>query len=354
MEASRDMTKVALITGITGQDGSYLAELLLSKGYRVHGIIRRASTFNTSRIDHIYADPHDPRARLFLHYGDLSDSEQVSNMIYNIKPDEVYHLGAQSHVRVSFDIPEYTGNVTGLGTTRLLEAIRKSHMRTKFYQASSSEMFGISAPKQNEETPFKPRSPYACAKVYAHWVTDNYRDGYKIFACNGILFNHESPRRGETFVTRKITRALAGILAKKEDSLFLGYLDAKRDWGYAPEYVDCMWRMLQNEQPEDFVVGTGEAHSVKEFVGEAFSYAGLDWNKYVKVDERYFRPIEPEALLADASKAVKKLEWNPKIKFGDLVRIMVDADMRAIGLKPIGEGDKVIKEKFPNRWWGVD
>jgi GDPmannose 4,6-dehydratase len=265
--------KKALITGITGQDGSYLAELLLSKGYEVHGIIRRSSTFNTSRIDHIYVDPHDPNVRLFLHYGDLSDSEQISNIIYNIKPDEVYHLGAQSHVRVSFDIPEYSGNVTALGTTRVLEAIRRSGNEVKFYQASSSEMFGVSPPPQNEETPFKPRSPYACAKVYAYWMAKNYRDGYNMFACNGILFNHESPRRGETFVTRKITRGMASILAKKEKYLYLGNLEARRDWGFAPEYVECMWQMLQNEHPEDFVVGTGEAHSVREFLEDAFSYA---------------------------------------------------------------------------------
>ena len=346
--------KKALITGITGQDGSYLAEFLLSRGYEIHGIIRRSSTFNTSRIDPIYVDPHDPNAKLFLHYGDLSDSEQISNIIYNIKPDEIYHLGAQSHVRVSFDIPEYSGNVTALGTTRLLEAIRRSGNEVRFYQASSSEMFGTSPPPQNEETPFKPRSPYACAKVYAYGMTKNYRDGYNMFACNGILFNHESPRRGETFVTRKITRGIANILAKREKYLYLGNLDAKRDWGYAPEYVECMWLMLQSEHPEDFVIGTGEAHVVREFVEESFSYAGLDWNEYVKIDSRYFRPTETEVLIADPANAIKKLGWNPKIKFEELVKIMVDADMRAAGLEPIGEGDEIIRKKFPNRWWKVD
>jgi len=348
------MSKVALITGITGQDGSYLAELLLSKGYEVHGIIRRASTFNTSRIDHIYVDPHQPNVRLFLHYGDLSDSEQISNIIYNIKPNEVYHLGAQSHVRVSFDIPEYTGNVTALGTTRILEAIRRSGNTIKFYQASSSEMFGASNPPQNEDTPFRPRSPYACAKVYAYWMVVNYRQGYHMFASNGILFNHESPRRGETFVSRKITRAVAAILAEKQNFLYLGNLDAKRDWGYTPEYVEFMHKMLQNNKPEDFVIGTGDSHSVKEFVKEAFSYINLDWKKYVKIDPRYFRPTEVEELIADSTKAKKNLSWQPKIKFKELVRIMVDADIRKIGLAPPGEGDKIIKERFPNRWWKKD
>jgi GDPmannose 4,6-dehydratase len=348
------MPKVALITGITGQDGSYLAELLLSKGYEVHGIIRRASTFNTSRIDHIFVDPHDPNARLFLHYGDLSDSEQISNIIYNIKPDEVYHLGAQTHVRVSFDTPEYSGNVTALGTTRLLEAIRRSKNSVKFYQASSSEMFGLSPPPQNEETPFRPRSPYACAKVYAYFMTKNYRNGYNMFTCNGILFNHESPRRGETFVTRKITRGIARILAKKEKYLYLGNLEAKRDWGYAPEYVKCMWQMLQSKVPEDFVLGTEESYSVREFVEEAFSYAELEIGEHIKIDPRYFRPTEPEELVADSIRAKEKLRWNPRIKFNDLVKIMLDADMRAGGLEPIGEGDETIKKKFPNRWWRVD
>ena len=346
--------KKALITGITGQDGSYLAEFLLSKGYEVHGIIRRASTFNTSRIDHIYIDPHKPGARLFLHYGDLSDSEQISNVIYNIKPEEVYHLGAQSHVRVSFDIPEYSGNVTGLGTTRILEAIRRSGNKIKFYQASSSEMFGASKPPQNEDTPFKPRSPYACAKVYAYWMVANYRQGYDIFACNGILFNHESPRRGETFVSHKITRAIAAILAKKQDYLYLGNLEAKRDWGYAPEYVETMWKMLQHDTSLDIILGTGENHSVKEFVQEAFSYVDLDWEKYVKIDPRYFRPTDVGELIADSTRAKENFVWQPKIKFKELVRIMIDADMRKAGLKPIGEGDKILKDKFPNKWWGID
>jgi GDPmannose 4,6-dehydratase len=348
------MTRKALITGITGQDGSYLAEFLLSNGYEVHGIIRRASTFNTSRIDHIYVDPHEPKARLFLHYGDLSDSEQVSNMIYNIKPEEVYHLGAQSHVRVSFDIPEYTGNVTALGTTRILEAIKRSGNKMRFYQASSSEMFGNAPSPQKEETPFMPRSPYAIAKVHAYWTTVNYREAYNLFACNGILFNHESPRRGETFVTRKITRAIARILAKQQSLIYLGNLDAKRDWGYAPEYVEIMWKMLQADTPEDFVVGTGETHSVREFLERAFSYVDLSFENHVKIDPRYLRPTETEKLIADAQKAKKKLGWTPKITFKELVKIMIDADMRKLGLKPIGEGDEIIKKKFPNRWWKVD
>ncbi|MFC2035003.1 GDP-mannose 4,6-dehydratase [Chloroflexota bacterium] len=346
--------KKALITGITGQDGSYLAEFLLSEGYEVHGIIRRASSFNTARIDHIYTDLHDPNTRLFLHYGDLSNSGRVSNIIYNIKPDEVYHLGAQSHVRVSFDIPEYSGDITALGTTRILETIRTSGNNIRFYQASSSEMFGSAPPPQNEKTPFKPRSPYACAKVYAYWMTKNYRDGYNIFACNGILFNHESPRRGETFVTRKITRSIARILAGKVRYLYLGNLEAKRDWGYAPEYVECMWQMLQNDQPEDLVIGTGEVHTVREFLEEAFSYAELDWNEHVKIDPRYFRPTETEELTADTTKAKQRLNWKLKIKFNDLVSIMVDADIRAAGLQPRGKGDEIIKERFPNKWWGVD
>jgi GDPmannose 4,6-dehydratase len=346
--------KRALVTGTTGQDGSYLTELLLSKGYEVHGIIRRASTFNTKRIDHIYTDPHESNARLFLYYGDLSDSEQVANIIYNVKPSEIYHLGAQSHVRVSFEMPEYTSNVTGLGTTRILEAIRRSGNKIKFYQASSSEMFGSSKPPQDEETTFRPRSPYASAKVYAYWTTVNYREGYNMFASNGILFNHESPRRGETFVTRKITRSIAHILAKKEKYLYLGNLDGSRDWGFAPEYVEMMWKILQNNEPEDFVIGVGEAHSVREFVEEAFSYVSLNWKDYIKTDQRYYRPIEPETLIANASKAKKELGWKPKIYFKDLVKVMVDADMRAVGLEPIGEGDKILKEKFASPWWKVD
>ena len=346
--------KKALITGITGQDGSYLTEFLLSKGYYVHGIIRRASTFNTSRIDHIFVDPHEPDAKLFLHYGDLSDSEQISNMIYNIKPDEVYHLGAQSHVRVSFEIPEYTGNITALGTTRILEAILKSRNKTKYYQASSSEMFGAATPPQNEKTPFYPRSPYAAAKVYAYWTTVNYREAYNLFACNGILFNHESQRRGETFVTRKATRGIARIIANKEKTLYFGNLEAKRDWGYAPEYVELMWQILQKEQPEDFVIGTGETHSVREFLEKAFLYVDLDTDKHIKIDPRYFRPTDPDELIADPTKAKKHLNWKPKIQFNDLVKIMVDSDMRSAGLEPIGEGDKILEKKFSKRWWTVD
>jgi len=346
--------KTALVTGITGQDGSYLAEFLLSHGYVVHGIIRRASTFNTSRIDHIYQDPHLPNAKLFLHYGDLADSEQVSNLMNSVKPDEVYHLGAQTHVRVSFDIPEYTGNVTALGTTRILEAIRRSGNRARMYQASSSEMFGDARPPQNENTEFRPTSPYAAAKVYGYWMVRNYRLGYGAYACNGILFNHESPRRGEIFVTRKVTQGIAAILAGRTKKVYLGNLEAKRDWGYAPEYVECMWKMLQKDQPDDFVVGTGESHSVREFTEMAFDYAGLNWRDYVEVDSRYFRPLEPTELIADSTKAQSLLGWRPRILFEDLVRIMVDADMRKAGLKPIGEGDRLLREKLPHRWWTVD
>jgi GDPmannose 4,6-dehydratase len=345
---------VALITGITGQDGSYLAEFLLSKGYEVHGIIRRASTFNTSRIDHIYVDPHTPGARLRLHYGDLADSEQLSNIIYNVKPDEIYHLGAQSHVRVSFDVPEYTGNVSALATTRILEMIRRSENKIRYYQASSSEMFGGSPPPQNEKTIFKPRSPYACAKAYAYWMTSIYREAYRLFATNGILFNHESPRRGEIFVTRKITRALARILAGKEEKVFLGNLDAKRDWGYAPEFVEVMWRMLQAEDPDDFVIGTGEAHTVRDFLEEAFQYVGLDYQKYIEIDPRYFRPTEVDSIVADSRKAREKIGWAPIVRFKNLVQIMVDADLRLQGLDPIGEGDAILAKEFPNRWWKVD
>jgi len=346
--------KKALITGICGQDGSYLAEFLLSKKYEVHGVIRRSSTFNTQRIDHIYVDPHTPGAQLFLHYGDLTSFEQLTYIIHHVRPDEIYHLGAQSHVRVSFDMPKYTGDATALGTTRLLEAIRISRDKMKFYQASSSEMFGSSPPPQNENTPFKPRSPYAVAKLYAYWMTVNYRQGYNIFASNGILFNHESPRRGETFLTRKVTRAIANIIAGKQDKLYLGNLGAKRDWGYAPEYVEAMWKILQQEEPDDYVIGTGQDHTVEEFVKLAFEYAGLDYKKYVQKDERYLRPTEVDELIADNNKAHQLLGWQPKILFNDLIKIMVDADMRAIGLKPIGEGDKVLQEKFPHRWWKVD
>ncbi len=346
------MAKRALITGITGQDGSYLAELLLAKGYEVHGLIRRASTFNTGRIDHIYQDPHQIGAKLFLHYGDLANSEQLVNLVYNLKPDEIYHLGAQSHVKVSFEIPEYTGEITALGTTRILEAIHRSGIKTKFYQASSSEMFGAAPPPQNEKTPFCPRSPYAAAKVYAYWMTVNYREGYHVFACNGIMFNHESPRRGQTFVTRKITSALANILAGRQQKLYLGNLEARRDWGYAPEYVEAMWLMLKQDEPDDYVIGTGEAHSVKEFLDEAFSYADLDYRKYIKIDPRYFRPTEAEFLLADVSKAKEKLDWEPKITFKELVRIMVDGDMEAVGLNPRGEGKAILERKFSgwHRW----
>jgi GDPmannose 4,6-dehydratase len=339
------MAKKALITGITGQDGSYLAESLLSKGYEVHGLIRRSSTFSTSRIDHLYVDPHEPESKLFLHYGDLSDSSQLTNLFYDVKPDEIYHLGAQSHVRVSFDMPEYTGDIVALGTTRLLEALRRSGIKAKFYQASSSEMFGISPPPQNETTPFQPRSPYAVAKVYSYWMTVNYRHGYNLFTCNGILFNHESPRRGETFVTRKITRAIVSILAGKQRYLHLGNLEAKRDWGYAPEYVETMWLMLQQEKPDDYVIGTGESHSVREFVEEAFDYSGLDWKQYVKIDPRYFRPTEVELLLADYAKAKKDLGWSPKITFKELVRIMVDADLEDAGLKSPGEGKTILAKR---------
>ena len=324
------MVRKALITGITGQDGSYLAELLLSKDYEVHGLIRRSSTFNTDRIDHIYTDPHDPKSRLFLHYGDLNDGSQLTNLIYNIKPDEIYHLGAQSHVRVSFDIPEFTGDVTGLGTTRVLEAIRRSGINTRFYQASSSEMFGDAPPPQNETTPFRPRSPYGAAKLYAYWMAKNYRDGYGLFAANGILFNHESPRRGETFVTRKITRSVARMKYGLEEKLYLGNLDAKRDWGYAGDYVKAMWLMLQQEKPDDFVIATGESHSVKELMVEAFGYANLDWRRHVVIDPKYFRPTEVDFLQGDATKAEKKLGWRPEIRFKDLVKMMVDADIKEL------------------------
>lgn len=322
------MLKKALITGITGQDGSYLAELLLSKGYEVHGIIRRASSFNTARIDHLYQDPHLNNVRLFGHYGDIADSTNLIKLLYRIQPDEIYHLAAQSHVRVSFDIPEYTGDVTALGTIRILEAIRETGLKSKFYQASSSEMFGkVRETPQSELTPFYPRSPYGAAKVYAYWATVNYREAYGMFAANGILFNHESPRRGETFVTRKITRAVAHIKAGLQDKLYLGNLDAKRDWGYAKEYVEAMWLMLQQDKPDDYVIATGETHSVEEFLTEAFSYAGLDWHDYVEMDPKYLRPSEVELLVGDASKARKTLGWEPKVTFTDLVRLMVDADM---------------------------
>jgi GDPmannose 4,6-dehydratase len=393
------MSKRALITGITGQDGSYLAELLLSKNYEVHGLIRRSSTFNTERIDHIYVDSHDPKARLFLHYGDITDSGQLTNLIYNIQPDEIYHLAAQSHVRVSFDMPEFTGDVTAIGTTRLLEAIRRSRIRTKFYQASSSEMFGDALPPQNEETSFRPRSPYAAAKVYAYWMVRNYREGYGMFAANGILFNHESPRRGETFVTRKITKALARIKLGLQDKLYLGNLEAKRDWGYAPDFVEAMWLMLQQDEPDDYVIATGETHSVREFVNLAFSHLGIaiewkgngvdqkgivasmDTRHYglsstlnrnskepaysllptaylsgmnqlevgdvaIEMDPRYLRPLEVEFLQGDASKAKKKLNWEPKVKFKELVKIMVDADIK--NLEEMNQCQDIIRKLSGN------
>lgn len=365
--------KKALITGITGQDGSYLAELLLSKGYEVHGIIRRASTFNTHRIDHIYLDPSEhPESKLLLHYGDLSDSGILNELIYNIQPDEIYHLGAQSHVRVSFDLPEYTGNITGLGTTRLIESIRRSGVKTKFYQASSSELFGLAPPPQNETTSMIPQSPYAIAKLYSYWIVINYRKAYNIFASNGILFNHESPRRGEIFVTRKITRGLSAILAGRQKKLFLGNLDAHRDWGFAPEYVQLMWKILQLDYPDDFVIGTGESHSVREFVENALNYCdieiewvGKDLNEkgvvksfdrkwqntleigqtIIEIKPRFFRPTEVNFLMADSSKARRILDWNPKIHFEDLVKIMMDFDLFEAGLKPKFEGFAIAKKK---------
>ncbi|MBL9167890.1 MAG: GDP-mannose 4,6-dehydratase [Verrucomicrobiales bacterium] len=333
------MNKRALITGITGQDGSYLAELLLAKGYEVHGIIRRASTFNTSRLDHIYADPHVTSARLKLHYGDLSDASGLARLVGKIQPEEVYNLAAQSHVRVSFDSPEYTTDITATGTVRLLEAIRETGISTRFYQASSSEMYGkVAAVPQTETTPFYPRSPYGCAKVYSYWITVNYRESYGIHASNGILFNHESPRRGETFVTRKITRAVAHIKAGLQDKLFLGNLDAKRDWGYAKEYVEAMWLMLQQPEPDDYVIATNETHTVKEFLEAAFSRAGLDWTKHVEIDPVYFRPAEVELLIGDYSKAKLKLGWEPKTRFVDLANLMVDADMLRLKDHLAGKG----------------
>jgi len=320
--------KKALITGITGQDGSYLADLLLAKGYEVHGIIRRASTFNTSRIDHLYQDPHVNGVRLFLHYGDLADSVNLVKLIYNLKPDEIYHLGAQSHVRVSFDIPEYTADVTGVATIRILEAMHEAGVKSRFYQASSSEMFGkVQAVPQTETTPFWPRSPYGVAKVFAYWATVNYRESYGMHATNGILFNHESPRRGETFVTRKITRAVAAIKLGRQKELFLGNMDAKRDWGYAPEYVEGMWMMVQQDNPDDYVLATNETHTVREFVQEAFAHVDLDWQEFVKYDARYERPAEVDLLVGDPAKAKRQIGWEPKTKFKDLVRIMVDADL---------------------------
>jgi len=364
--------KRILMTGITGQDGSYLAELLLSKGDEVHGLIRRASTFNTSRIDHIYSDPHVQGTKLFLHYGDLSDVGQLTDLIYNLEPNEIYHLGAQSHVQVSFNMPEYTGEITGMSTTRLLEAIRRSGIRTRFYQASSSEMFGATPPPQNEASPFYPRSPYAAAKVYAYWMAVNYREAYGLFVCNGILFNHESPRRGETFVSRKTTRAVANILAGRQKKLYLGNLDTKRDWGFAPEYVEMMCLMLERDRPDDYVVGTGESHSVRELVEQAFVYAGVDlewagagketkgivrsvdekWadglkpgQVVVEIDPRYFRPTEVAHLQADITKARKNLHWEPRTTFEELIKIMSDYDMKRVGLAPIGQGIDISSQK---------
>lgn len=332
-------TKKALITGITGQDGSYLSELLLDKGYEVHGIIRRTSTFNTDRIDHLYVDPHDDDARLFLHYGDLTDGTTLRRIIEEVQPQEIYNLGAQSHVRVSFDAPEYTVDTVGMGALRLLEAMRDYQHRTgrevRFYQAGSSEMFGkVQHVPQNEETPFYPRSPYSCAKVYAHWQTINYRESYDLFACNGILFNHESPRRGETFVTRKITRAVARIVAKQQDDLYLGNLDSKRDWGYARDYVRAMWMMLQQDKPDDYVISTNETYSIRQFLEIAFSHVNLNWEDHVKFDPRYLRPAEVDLLIGDCTKAKKHLGWEPSVTFEELVKLMVDADLAVLGLEP--------------------
>ena len=322
--------KKALITGITGQDGSYLAEQLLAKDYEVHGVVRRSSSFNTDRIDHLYHDPHEQGVRLFTHYGDLSDSVALVKLLYELQPDEIYHLGAQSHVRVSFDIPEYTFDITGAGTVRMLEAIREAGVSPRFYQASSSEMFGAAPPPQNEETPFHPRSPYGVAKVASFWATVNYREAYDLFAVNGILFNHESPRRGETFVTRKITRAVARIAAGLQEKLYLGNLEARRDWGYAPDYVEAMWMMLQADEPDDFVIATGETHTVRDAVEIAFARQGLDPDGHIEIDPKYYRPSEVDHLLGDASKAKAKLGWEPKVRFKELVELMVDADVAAL------------------------
>ncbi|MFE3189496.1 GDP-mannose 4,6-dehydratase [Nocardia sp. NPDC059240] len=324
------MAKRALITGITGQDGSYLAELLLGKGYEVHGIIRRASTFNTRRIDHLYVDPHDPAARLFTHYGELNDSARLATLIRRIAPDEIYHLAAQSHVRVSFDEPEYTSETTGLGTIRILEAIRQIGLDCRFYQASSSEMFGSSPPPQNESTPLHPRSPYGTAKMFAYWTARNYREAYGMYTVNGILFNHESPRRGETFVTRKITRAVARIAAGLDEHLWMGNVDTVRDWGYAPEYVEGMWRMLQADEPDDYVLATGAGYSVRDFLAMAFDRAGLDWERHVRFDDRYLRPAEVDAMIGDASKATATFGWDPQVRAPELARLMVDADIELL------------------------
>ena len=337
MNASGDESKRALITGITGQDGSYLAELLLEKGYEVHGIVRRSSSFNTDRIDHLYHDPHEQGVKLFRHYGDLADSVALVKLLYELQPDEIYNLGAQSHVRISFDIPEYTFDVTGTGTVRLLEAIREAGVKTRFYQASSSEMFGSAPPPQNEQTPFHPRSPYAVAKVMSYWATVNYREAYDMFAVNGILFNHESPRRGENFVTRKITMGVARIAAGLQERLYLGNLEAQRDWGFAKEYVEAMWMMLQADEPDDFVIATGETHSVREAVEVAFAHAGLSADDHVEIDPKYYRPSEVDALLGDASKAKEVLGWEPRVRFKELVELMVDADRAELEAQMAGK-----------------
>jgi GDPmannose 4,6-dehydratase len=336
--------KRAIITGITGQDGSFLAEQLLDKGYEVHGVVRRSSSCNTERIDHLYRDPHEEQVRLFLHHGDLADSSRLVRLVYEIQPDEIYHLGAQSHVRVSFDVPEYTSDVTGMGTVRLLEAVRDARVETRFYQASSSEMFGSSPPPQNEQTPFHPRSPYAVAKLTAYWITVNYRESYGMHASNGILYNHESERRGETFVTRKITRALAAIHLGLQDKLYLGNLDAKRDWGYAPDFTDAMWRIVQQDEPDDYVIATGEAHSVREFLDAAGEFLGMQWEGVVEIDPKYYRPAEVDALCGDASKAREKLGWEPTVTFKELVRIMVESDVKALQDRLAGRGVRVGRE----------
>jgi GDPmannose 4,6-dehydratase len=337
----------ALVTGVTGQDGSYLSEFLLAKGYEVHGLVRRASTFNTGRLDPIYRDPHEKGVRFFMHYGDLSDSGSLVNLIRDLEPDEIYNLGAQSHVKVSFEIPEYTSDASGMGTVRILEAVRASGVKTRFYQASSSEMYGSTPPPQKEDTPFHPRSPYGVAKAFSHWMVVNYREAHNLFACSGILFNHESPRRGETFVTRKITRAVARIQAGLQDKLYLGNLDSKRDWGYAPEYVEAMWLMLQQDNPDDYVIATGEAHTPKEFAQLAFDRVGLDWEKYVEVDRRYFRPSEVDHLLGDASKARRILGWEPQTGFEQLVHLMVDGDVELLEAQLSG---RLVREQT----WGAD
>lgn len=346
------MRKRALITGITGQDGSFLTELLLEKDYEVYGIIRRSSSFNTDRIDHLYQDPHEPDTRLRLVYGDLNDSSSLNTILRQTKPDEIYNLGAQSHVRVSFDVPEYTGEVTGLGAVRILEAIRETGIRPKFYQASSSELFGkVAETPQTERTPFHPRSPYGCAKAYAYWITINYRESYGLFACNGILFNHESERRGETFVSRKITRAATRIKLGLQEKLYLGNLDARRDWGHARDYVEAMWLMMQAEKPDDYVIATGETHSIRDFLDEAFGYLDMDWNEYVEIDPRYCRPAEVDLLLGDASKARRELGWEPKVDFKELVRLMVDSDLE---LARRESGSRKAQDKLSNRErWSV-